>query len=49
MKAKRQIESSLNSVTMLDGTGGSHTVDKILTKFSPSERNQCVPVFEVPS
>jgi hypothetical protein len=22
MKAKRQIESSLNSVTMLDGTGG---------------------------
>jgi hypothetical protein len=22
MKAKRQIESSLNSITMLDGTGG---------------------------
>jgi hypothetical protein len=25
MKAKRQIESSLNSVTMLDGTGGQVT------------------------
>ena len=26
MKAKRQIESSLNSVTMLDGTGGHVSV-----------------------
>jgi hypothetical protein len=26
MKAKRQIQSSLNSVTMLDGTGGHVTV-----------------------
>jgi len=26
MKAKRQIESSLNSVTMLDGTGGHVTL-----------------------
>jgi hypothetical protein len=28
MKAKRQIESSLNSVTMLDGTGG-HVIFKV--------------------
>jgi len=26
MKAKRQIESSLNSVTMLDGSGGQITI-----------------------
>ncbi len=30
MKAKRQIESSLNSVTMLDGTGGHVTESGII-------------------
>jgi hypothetical protein len=30
MKAKRQIESSLNSVTMLDGTGGHVTRVRVM-------------------
>ncbi len=38
MKAKRQIESTLNSVTMLDGTGG-HVIGPYQTRqmsFPPS-------------
>jgi hypothetical protein len=31
MKAKRQIESSLYSVTMLDGTGGARQLEPMLT------------------
>jgi|GEM_PF-5569784 len=33
MKAKRQIESSLNSVTMLDGTGGQVTITRNIGSY----------------
>jgi uncharacterized protein YnzC (UPF0291/DUF896 family) len=38
MKAKRQIESSLNSVTMLDGTGGHVTPKRQPTRWLPYRR-----------
>ena len=33
MKAKRQIESSLNSVTMLDGTGGHVSTNTLVPRL----------------
>ena len=36
LKAKRQIDSSLNSVTMLDGTGGTSLADAIEKLYGDS-------------